>query len=197
MIRIVGGVAGGRWLSVPPTGTRPTADRTREAMFSTLGSLDALDGARVLDLYAGSGAVGLEALSRGAVHALFVESDRKALAVLRSNLAALGLPGAGLHAGRVEIVLADRAARSGSPEDALPYDLLFADPPYALAAADLCRVLALARPWLAPDAVVVVERATRDGAWSWPAGFVALFSRKYGEGTLWYSRHDAFVTPSA
>jgi 16S rRNA (guanine966-N2)-methyltransferase len=150
-------------------------------MFSTLGTLDALDGARVLDLYAGSGAVGLEALSRGAAHALLVEVDRKALAVLRSNVDALRLPGAAVAPGRVEQVLAQPPAQ--------PYDLLFADPPYALAAPDLAAVLCLASAWLAPDAVVVVERATRDPAWTWPAGFAPLFSRRYGESTLWYSRH--------
>jgi 16S rRNA (guanine966-N2)-methyltransferase len=157
-------------------------------MFSTLGSLDALDGARVLDLYAGSGAVGLEAISRGAVHALLIESERTALAVLRSNVETLALPGAQVAAGRVEQVLARRPSQA--------YDLLFADPPYALAAAELCAVLtqAVAGAWLAPEAVVVLERATRDPAWSWPAGFVPLFARKYGEATLWYSRHDTKAT---
>ncbi|MGQ0844536.1 MAG: 16S rRNA (guanine(966)-N(2))-methyltransferase RsmD [Sporichthyaceae bacterium] len=191
MLRIVGGMAKGRRIAVPPAGTRPTADRMREAMFSTLTSLDAVAGARMLDLYAGSGAVGFEALSRGAVEVLFVEHDRKALAVLRSNMAALDLPGAGLHAGRVERVLASRAELAVAPEDAEPYDLLFADPPYALEAATLGSILDLARAWLAPDAVVVLERSTRDPAWSWPAGYEPLFSRKYGEGTLWYSRHLA------
>ncbi|MGQ0467227.1 MAG: 16S rRNA (guanine(966)-N(2))-methyltransferase RsmD [Sporichthyaceae bacterium] len=190
MLRIVGGVAKGRRIAVPPAGTRPTADRMREAMFSTLASLGALDGARVLDLYAGSGAVGLEALSRGASETLFVESDRKALAVLRANMAALDLPGAGLHAGRVEKVLASPELDFGAP-----YDLLFADPPYALEAAALCRVLDLARVRLASDAVVVLERATRDPAWIWPGGFAPLFSKRYGEGTLWYARHDANLTP--
>lgn len=196
MLRIVGGVAGGRRLSVPPAGTRPTADRTREALFSTLATLDAVEDAGVLDLYAGSGAVGLEALSRGAARALFVESDRKAAAVLRSNIGALEFPGATLRVGRVERVLAERSALAGE-EDAAPYDLLFADPPYALAAGEVVAVLGLASAWLAPDAVVVLERATRDLAWTWPTGFAPLFSRHYGEGTLWYARHDALVTPIA
>lgn len=186
MLRIVGGVAKGRRIAVPPAGTRPTADRAREAMFSTLISMDAVEGARVLDLYAGSGAVGFEALSRGAVEALFVENDRKALAVLRSNMAELDLPGAGLHAGRVENVLAELGRTLDASES---YDLLFADPPYALGADDLHRVLALARRMLAPDAVVVLERASRDPEWVWPDGFEPLFSRKYGEATLWYSQH--------
>ncbi len=183
-IRIVGGVAGGRRLAVPPDGTRPTADRTREAMFSTLVALDALDEARVLDLYAGSGAVGLEAISRGAAHALLVESERKALAVLRSNVDTLALRGAEVAAGRVEQILGRPAVK--------PYDLLFADPPYALAATEVADVLrqALEGGWLAPEAVVVLERATRNPAWEWPPGLIPLFARKYGEATLWYSRHD-------
>lgn len=183
MIRIVGGVAGGRRLAVPPAGTRPTADRAREAMFSTLVSLDAVDGARVLDLYAGSGAVGLEALSRGASHALLVESDRKALLVLQANVATVGLPGAQVAAAKAEQVIA-------TPPDA-PYDLLFADPPYALPAADLQAVLraAAAGGWLAPEAVVVLERSVRDPDWAWPDGYEPLFSRKYGEAALWYSQH--------
>lgn len=181
MLRIVGGVAKGRRIAVPPAGTRPTADRAREAMFSTLASLGAVDGARVLDLYAGSGAVGLEALSRGASHALLVESDRKALAVLRANVATLDLPGAQVAAGSVATVLA------GPPS--APYDLLFADPPYALAAADLQGVLVAARAWLAPDAVVVLERSARDPEWQWPVGFEPLSARRYGEATLWYARH--------
>jgi len=188
MLRIVGGTAGGRRIAVPPAGTRPTADRTREALFSTLASLDALEGARVLDLYAGSGAVGLEALSRGAVHALFVENERRALGVLRANIDTLGLAGAQLCVGRVERVLADRPGLVET--DPGEYHLLFADPPYALPAAELGAVLALAAPWLAPEAVAVVERATRDGIWEWPAGFAPLFCRRYGEGTLWYARHD-------
>jgi 16S rRNA (guanine966-N2)-methyltransferase len=181
VLRIVGGVAKGRRIAVPPAGTRPTADRAREAMFSTLATLDAVAGARVLDLYAGSGAVGLEALSRGASHALLVESDRKVLSVLRSNVATLGVPGAQVAAGSVATVLA-------VPPSA-PYDLLFADPPYALAAGDLQAVLEAARAWLSPDAVVVIERSARDPAWQWPDGFEPLFSRRYGEATLWYAQH--------
>lgn len=173
---------------MPPVGTRPTADRTREALFSTLDTLGALGGARVLDLYAGSGAVGLEALSRGAARALLVESDRKALAVLRSNVDALDLPGARVAAGRVEHVLTQTADE--------PFDLLFADPPYGLSATELGGVLAaaVAGSWLAPDAVVVLERATRDAAWTWPADYVPLFARHYGEATLWYSRYDTNPT---
>ncbi len=183
MTRIVAGTAGGRRLAVPPgRNTRPTSDRTREALFSSLAVLTDLDGARILDLYAGSGAVGLEALSRGAVHALLVEADPRAARTLRDNAAALGLTGADVRADRVE------RAVEGAPD--APYDIVFADPPYALPADELATVLSrLAEGgWLAPDAVVVVERATRDPGWVWPMPLVPVRSRRYGEGTLWYGR---------
>jgi 16S rRNA (guanine966-N2)-methyltransferase len=182
--RVVAGAARGRRLAVPPGSvTRPTSDRAREALFSTLEALlGSLAGARVADLYAGSGAVGLEALSRGAAHCLLVESDPKVLRTLRENVAALGLPGAEVRAGRVERVVSTAAPGP-------PYDVVFLDPPYDVADAVLGEVLATMRGhgWLAPGAVVAVERATR-GGWAWPAGFDGLRSRRYGEATLWYGR---------
>jgi len=184
-VRIVAGVAGGRRLAVPPgLTTRPTADRTREALFSSLATLLDLDGARVADLYAGSGAVGLEALSRGAEHALFVEQDRRVLPTLRANVDALGLPGALVRAEPVERVLAVAA-------DA-PYDLLFADPPYALEPAALTEVLTalVEGDWLAPGAVVALERPTRGPEPTWVPGVTAVRRRRYGEGTLWYGRRS-------
>ncbi len=140
-----------------------------------------LAGARVLDLYAGSGAVGLEALSRGAEHVLLVEHSARAARVIRENIEALGLPGAVLAVGKVERVLA-RGPEGGR------YDVVFADPPYALAEAGVSRVLSLlaGRGWLAPGALVVVERATRSGPLNWPDGFVSARSRRYGEATFWY-----------
>lgn len=185
MSRIVAGLAKGRRLAVPPGRvTRPTSDRTREALFSALESLLDLRGARVLDLYAGSGAVGLEALSRGAAHALLVEVDPRAAKVLRANAAALGLTGAQVRVDRVERVAGTVAAR--------PYELAFLDPPYALPAADVADVLTGLEQhgWLAEDAVVVVERASREGAWVWPKTLAGLRSRQYGEGTLWYGRRS-------
>jgi 16S rRNA (guanine966-N2)-methyltransferase len=179
--RIVAGAAGGRRLAVPPgRNTRPTSDRTREGLFSALGSLTDLDGARVLDLYAGSGAVGLEALSRGAGHALLVEADPRAARTLRENARTLELHGAQVRAERVERVA------EASPD--APYDVVFADPPYTLSAEELAGVLTnLAQNgWFAPDAVVVVERASRDPEWLWPKPLVPLRTRRYGEGTLWY-----------
>ncbi len=166
----------------PGDGTRPTSDRAREALFGTLESLlGAWAGLRVLDLYAGSGAVGLEALSRGAAHALLVESDPRAARTVAANVATLGLPGAEVRRGRVE-----RVAAHGLPGPA--YDVVFADPPYDLTDDELRTVLADLRPAVADAAVVVVERATRGGAWTWPAGFEEVRSRRYGEATLWYGR---------
>jgi 16S rRNA (guanine966-N2)-methyltransferase len=141
-----------------------------------------LAGARFLDLYAGSGAVGLEALSRGAVHALLVEQDVTALRALRTNVEVLALPGAEVLPERVERL-------TGRPAPVPAYDVCFADPPYAVPAEVLGEVLAqLAPDWLAPAAVVVVERATRDPDWVWPEPFTALRSRRYGDTTLWYGR---------
>ena len=132
-------------------------------------------------MYAGSGAVGLEALSRGAEHVLLVEHGARAARVIRQNIEAIGLPGAAVIADRVERVLA-RGPAAGK------YDVVFADPPYALADAGVTRVLALLaeQGWLAPGALVVVERATRSGPVSWPDGFALDRARRYGEATFWY-----------
>jgi 16S rRNA (guanine966-N2)-methyltransferase len=186
MTRVVAGAARGRRLAVPPgDGTRPTSDRAREALFSSLASLvGAWAGRRVLDLYAGSGAVGLEALSRGAAHALLVESDPRAVRTITANAGTLGLPGAVVRQGRVERVVAD-----GLPSPA--YDVVFADPPYDLPDEELRAVLVGLRPQVSDDAVAAVERPTRSGDWSWPAGWVGLRSRRYGEATLWYGRAAA------
>jgi 16S rRNA (guanine966-N2)-methyltransferase len=185
MTRVIAGAARGRRLAVPHgQGTRPTSDRAREGLFSTVESLrGSLTGARVLDLFAGSGAVGLEALSRGADHALLIESDQRAAAVLRANAATVGLPGAQVMVGRAERVVG-RAPPGG------PYDLLFADPPYAVTddvVRDVLRT-ALDNGWVVPGGVVAVERPTRGGEFGWPEGVVADRSRRYGEGTLWYGR---------
>jgi 16S rRNA (guanine966-N2)-methyltransferase len=181
--RIVAGAARGRRLAVPPGhGTRPTSDRAREGLFSTLESLlGSLAGRRVVDLYAGSGAVGLEALSRGAAHALLVEADGRAARTIAANVSAVGLPGAELRHGRAEKVVADSLGPA-------PYDVVFADPPYDLSDTALAEVLTGLRPALTDDAVVAVERATRGGEWRWPAGYRGLRARRYGEGTLWYGR---------
>lgn len=186
MTRVIGGEAGGRRLAVPRgTSTRPTSDRAREGLFaSVLSEIGPLAGKRVLDLYAGSGAVGLEALSRGAGHVLLVESDARTAAVIKSNVAAVGLAGATVVTDRAERLL----ARPPDPPDR--YDLVFADPPYAITAAAVTRVLTLLPGgWLAGDALVVVERATRSGPLEWPPGYLPGKSRRYGEATFWYGWH--------
>jgi 16S rRNA (guanine966-N2)-methyltransferase len=187
-MRIIAGTARGRRLAAPPgEATRPTSDRAREGLFSTLASLRGdLSGARVLDLYAGSGAVGLEALSRGAAHALLVESAAGVAALVRVNVRTAGLPGAELAVTRVERLVA--APPPGDPPDR--YDVAFLDPPYAVTDDELRSVLAglLAHGWLTGDALVVVERATRGGDFDWPSGYAPQRSRRYGEGTLWYGR---------
>lgn len=184
--RVVAGAARGRRLAVPVgRHTRPTADRAREGLFSTLESLlGSFAGRRVADLYAGSGAVGLESLSRGAAHCLLVENDPTALRTLRANVAAVDLPGAEVVSTKVERVVA------ADPGGDSAYDMVFLDPPYDLGTAVLLGVVnaLVGNGWLAPEAVVVVERATRDGEWRWPAGVVSDRSRRYGEATLWYGR---------
>ena len=185
MARVIAGEAGGRRLTVPGgRETRPTSDRAREGLFATISSIvGSLAGARVLDLYAGSGAVGLEALSRGAGHVLLVESGARAGRVINENIAALGLPGAQVIVDRTERVLARGPEDTGGR-----YDVVFADPPYALGGEEVSAMLtALAdRAWLAPGALVIVERATRSGPMRWPEGYVADRARRYGEATFWY-----------
>ncbi|MEV6488172.1 16S rRNA (guanine(966)-N(2))-methyltransferase RsmD [Actinoplanes sp. NPDC051633] len=191
MTRIIAGSHGGRRLAAPPgSQTRPTADRVREALFSSLSTLVDLDGARFADFYAGSGAVGLEALSRGATFVLLVESDAKASRIIRDNIATLRAGAAArLVTGRVGSVVA------GPPEGG-PFDVVFADPPYALDDAELAEMQRglVDNGWLAPDAVLAIERSTRSvpkgGTLSWVDGVTAERSRRYGETTLWYGRRS-------
>jgi 16S rRNA (guanine966-N2)-methyltransferase len=196
MTRVIAGAAGGRRLAVPRgMTTRPTSDRAREGLFASVQSeLGGLHGKRVLDLYAGSGAIGLEALSRGAAHVLLVESDARAAAVIKANIATIGLPGARVATDRVERLLsrAPEPARDADPDHDVPaaevgYDLVFADPPYALTGEAVSGVLSqLSSGWLADGALVVIERATRSGPLDWPPGYLSGKSRRYGEATFWY-----------
>jgi 16S rRNA (guanine966-N2)-methyltransferase len=180
--RIIGGSAGGRRIKAPAgERTRPTSDRVREALFSSLDAeLGSLAGLRFLDLYAGSGAVGLEARSRGAGVVTLVEQDRRTASLIRDNLRTLGFNQVEVVAGSVARILA------GPPR--APYDVVFLDPPYDLATADVVADLAalVGHGWLAEGAVVVVERSTRSSGPEWPEGLVAARSKKYGETTLWY-----------
>lgn len=163
----------------PSKGTRPTSDRVREALFAALEHDPGLRGVNVLDLCAGSGALGLEALSRGAAHALFVESDRRAAAVLRRNVDTVGLPGAQVRVAPVGTVLAGPAERA--------YDVVLVDPPYDTADAEVAGWLAAASAhgWLAEGAFVVAERSARGAAFPWPAGLLPLRERRYGETVLY------------
>lgn len=172
MTRIVAGTAGGRALKVPSRGTRPTSDRVREAVFSRLDHLGAVEGARVLDLYAGSGALGLEAASRGASAVVLVDSGREAVDVARRNVRDLALEGVGVVRSKAETYVTTPAPA--------PWDLVLVDPPYDVTNADLEGVLAGLTPALAVDAVVVVERSARTPEPAWPAGW-AMSSRDYGE----------------
>jgi 16S rRNA (guanine966-N2)-methyltransferase len=173
--RIVGGQAGGRRLSVPRGRTvRPTTERVREALASALDArLGGLAGRTVLDGFAGTGAVGLELLSRGAAEVALIESDPAVLSVLRENVAKVALPGASVLAGAVQEVM--RSLRAGG------YDVVFLDPPYAL---DVDPIVATAAG-LRPE-VIVIERATRSGHPRWPDGFTTPAGRRYGDSTLWY-----------
>ncbi|MGC5626635.1 16S rRNA (guanine(966)-N(2))-methyltransferase RsmD [Georgenia sp. Z1344] len=185
MTRIVAGTAGGRSLKVPRSGTRPTSERVREALFSSLASMGAVEDAVVLDLYAGSGALGLEAASRGARAVTLVERAAPAAAVIRDNVRTLGLAVA-------RVVTADAAAHAASPA-AEPADLVLLDPPYDLAAADLDAVLAslASNGHLADGAIVVVERDRRAPEPSWPAGLFPLRTRRYGDTTVHVAAHEA------
>lgn len=177
----------------PGRSTRPTSDRTREGLFATVFAvLGSLTGATVLDLYAGSGAVGLEALSRGAADVLLVEADPAAADVIKRNIAAIGLPGARLVHDK-----ADRLLRRG-PGGAAQRQLVFADPPYSMPDEEISGTLATlaGHGWLADEALVVVERDARSPAPSWPAGYALDRSRRYGETTLWYGRACG-ATPAA
>lgn len=180
--RIVAGSLGGRRIAVPPRGTRPTSERVREAMFSAIEARIDLDGTRVLDCYAGSGALGIEALSRGAGHALFVEADRRAAAVLAGNLTSLGLSG-----GQVRTASAESVAALAAPAG---YDLVLADPPYALPDESLTGVLAslAGNGWLAAGALLVVERPSRSPEPVWPVGVEPITTRRYGDTVVCYGR---------
>ena len=183
MPRIVAGAARGRRITTPPgDGTRPTSDRVREALFGRLAHLGAIADAEVLDLYAGSGALGLEAVSRGARSALLVESDRRAADVIRRNVTELGLT-AQVRQTTVAQTLAGPAAHA--------MHLVLIDPPYAVADDEILQVLQalVGGGWLQLEAVVVLERSTRSPGPRWPDGLRPLESRAYGDTTIWYAEY--------
>jgi 16S rRNA (guanine966-N2)-methyltransferase len=178
MTRVIGGVAGGRRIAVPPRGTRPTTDRVRESLFNIVTARRDLTGLSVLDLYAGSGALGLEALSRGAASALFVESDRRAATVLERNIATLDLPGATARRGLVATVLAGGAAA--------PVDLVLADPPYEMDTTEVEAVVAALATygWVHDGTLAIVERAVAGAPLNWPPDWEPWKPRVYGDTRL-------------
>ncbi|WP_426763231.1 16S rRNA (guanine(966)-N(2))-methyltransferase RsmD [Pseudarthrobacter sp. 1G09] len=185
MSRIIAGAAGGTPLSsVPGSLTRPTTDRVKEALFSRLDAFDVIAGARVLDLYAGSGSLGVESGSRGARSVDLVESDAKASAVCQRNAdlinGVVGRKAVTVHRSKVEPFL-DRAAESAA------WDLVFLDPPYPLDEVALAAVLRKLAAHLAPSAVVVVERSSRSPEPDWPAELERFAEKKYGETRLWFA----------
>jgi 16S rRNA (guanine966-N2)-methyltransferase len=163
---------------VPPRGTRPTTDRVRESLFNVLAARTDLRGASVLDLYAGSGALGLEAASRGAATVVFVESDQRAAAVIARNIEALGVSGATVRRATVTSMLAAGAER--------PVDLVFADPPYDMGETEVIDMLTAltGRGWTAEGSVVVVERGTSGPEVRWPDGWQPWQARRYGDTRL-------------
>jgi 16S rRNA (guanine966-N2)-methyltransferase len=182
--RIISGRAGGTVLDVPAKGTRPTSDRVRESLFGALESADLIEGARVLDLYAGSGALGLESLSRGAVSADLVELSAPAAALIRTNAERLRTAGV---RGAARVHRANAATFVESSTAA--WDLVFLDPPYDASDDEVTRVLAALTPRLSPDAAVIVERAKRSPAPDWDAaGLAPDRDRTYGDTTLWWGR---------
>jgi 16S rRNA (guanine966-N2)-methyltransferase len=197
MTRVISGAARGRRLAVPPgDSTRPTGDRAREGLFSALESeFGGLSGLSVLDLFAGSGALGLEALSRGAGHVLLVEADRRVTRLITQNIATVALPGARVVADRAE-----RAVAAGPPPEA-PFDLVLLDPPYAVPDAEVVTILTAlgAGGWLAQDAVAVLERSSRDADFPWPEGYEATRTKSYGEARMnfavWYVRGASTTGP--
>lgn len=194
MTRIIAGFAGSLSLQVPRSGTRPTSDRVREAIFSALEARDAIDGARVLDLYAGSGALGLEAASRGAAEVVLVERAKPASDICRRNADALARADGGAHEVRVRV--AQRAVAAYLESAAGPVDLVFIDPPYELGEQALAHDLELLAPLLSADAVVMVERSSRSPEPVWPAGLSPERRRDYGETTLWWAAADQPERPS-
>jgi 16S rRNA (guanine966-N2)-methyltransferase len=193
-MRVIAGSARGRRLAVPSGAmTRPTSDRVREALFSVLASWagavdrlaeESLTGLGFCDLYAGSGAVGLEAASRGASPVLLVESDARVAALATRNVAELSL-WAEVRTARVED-LVSRVAPTA-------YDIVFADPPYEVGNDQVSSVLerVVARGWLAPGGLAVVERSRRSAALKWPDALAQTWSRTYGETVLEFGVADS------
>ena len=185
MTRIIAGFAGSLALGVPRSGTRPTSDRVREAIFSALEAADAIDDARVLDLYAGSGALGLEAASRGAAAVALVERDAGAAAICRKNAATIRARAPKGAEPRIEVA-AQAVGSWLTGAVGSTWDLVFIDPPYDVGEADLAAVLEALDPLVADDATIVVERSSRSPAPTLPARLELARTKTYGETAVHY-----------
>lgn len=184
MTRIIGGDLRGRRLKVPDTNTRPTSNRVREAIFSSVEhAVSGLSDLRILDLFAGSGALGIESISRGAAEAVLIEKDLRVADTLHSNIAALGLKTA-------RVLIADALVEISKPSSRGKFDVVFIDPPYDLADEDVTALLAnLAKNgWLNENALVVVERGSRSQV-IWPQEIEQLRQKFYGDTTIWYGQY--------
>lgn len=194
MTRIIAGYAGSLSIAVPRSGTRPTSDRVREAIFSALDASDALERARVLDLYAGSGALGLEAASRGASVVTLVERDGNAAAICRRNAQLVTGRAPRGSAPRIDVAAASvtawlSGAGAMSPDGADRWDLVFIDPPYEVGEPEITAVLTALEPILAEDAIIVLERSSRSPEPALPEGLVLDRTKRYGETSVhWVSR---------
>lgn len=192
MTRIIAGFAGSLTLAVPRYGTRPTSDRVREAIFSALEARDAIDGAYVLDLYAGSGALGLEAASRGAASVTLVEKAYGTTELVRKNAAAVLRAAPKRDSVRIQV--------TGQPVQAflagtgIQYDVVFLDPPYDLGDVELGHNLVAVAPLLTEDAIVVVERGSRSPEPTWGPGLALTRRKDYGDTTVWYAHPVATHT---
>lgn len=187
MTRIIAGTAGSLRLDVPKSGTRPTSDRVREAIFSRLDSWGYTSGHRVLDLYAGSGALGLEAASRGAEAVTFVEKHPQAAQTIERNLQKVRERFSSGTAPEMRVQRASVQTFLEQAGNAVQYDVVMLDPPYDIANATLTANLAALKPLLAEGAVVLIERASRDGEPDWPAHLSLLQAKRYGDTQLWWA----------
>jgi 16S rRNA (guanine966-N2)-methyltransferase len=187
--RIISGFAGSRELKVAREGTRPTSDMVREAIFSALDSRDILAGARVLDLYAGSGALGLEALSRGASSVVLVEKGIQAGKLLRLNTEMVRSVGAlSPMAASVSVMAVSSylASANGQGSRGSGFDVVFIDPPYDMTEDEVAAALVALVPALNDEAIVILERSTRSPAPTLPAGIELDRKKKHGETTIWW-----------
>ncbi|NLB48005.1 MAG: methyltransferase [Microbacteriaceae bacterium] len=196
---MIAGAAGSLRRNAPKSGTRPTSDRVREAIFSALESWGMVDGTRVLDLYAGSGALGLEAASRGASEVTLVEKHGPAAQIASSNAKIVLGAFRGATAPTAEVIRASVQSTldtMSSPGDTGRFDVILLDPPYDVGEAELAANLAAAAPLLALDGVLLVERSSRSPEPAWPsavdgaaapAGLTLLREKRYGETVLWWA----------